>query len=478
MTQGRRAGSCLLLLGIIAVLLASVACASTETKIIRAGDWQYEALDRLAQAGLLNGYPKAALSTVTDHLNRYEAAALTLRAVEGLGKAYQQQGKALELAAALGEGEAGGPVDEPGTVAPTQEAPQLPEGLNGENLERVRKLVEEFHSELVTMEGRIDYIQSVLTETQERLTKVEAERKQHQIDGYLQLRFNDDRANSGQKDFLVRNARINLRGPLGERTIYRIEMQFDSKITGSGPGSKAQLRTAEIDYLTSAASRVRMGQMVLPWGYELEWPTQELWAGERAFFMDRLFPDQRDLGLDVNYQRSPKAPKLDLGSFNGTGIDQTDNNKRQNLLARVDVPVGEGSIALSGYSGANGAGKALTRQNRDAVSARYHWGDTQFLGEFVTGQDLGHDVRGWYGQLGHPVSKRTPNLLFAKYDTYDENRAAPNDLFKRWTFGYWYNLDKATRLTLAIECRDVGKKFTEFNTWNGNRGYVQLQVVF
>ena len=264
MTQGRRAGSCLLLLGIIAVLLASVACASTETKIIRAGDWQYEALDRLAQAGLLNGYPKAALSTVTDHLNRYEAAALTLRAVEGLGKAYQQQGKALELAAALGEGEAGGPVDEPGTVAPTQEAPQLPEGLNGENLERVRKLVEEFHSELVTMEGRIDYIQSVLTETQERLTKVEAERKQHQIDGYLQLRFNDDRANSGQKDFLVRNARINLRGPLGERTIYRIEMQFDSKITGSGPGSKAQLRTAEIDYLTSAASRVRMGQMVLP----------------------------------------------------------------------------------------------------------------------------------------------------------------------------------------------------------------------
>ncbi len=156
----------------------------------------------------------------------------------------------------------------------------------------------------------------------------------------------------------------------------------------------------------------------------------------------------------------------------------TDNNNHQNLMARVDFPLKSGSVALSGYTGTNNEGTARTRQDRNAVSARYHWGGTQFLGEFVTGNDKGRDVRGWYGQVGHPIAKKQPNLLFAKYDTYDENRAAPNDLFKRWSFGYWYNLDKATRLTFAFEKRDAEPKFSEFTKWDGNSAIVQLQVVY
>lgn len=271
---------------------------------------------------------------------------------------------------------------------------------------------------------------------------------------------------------------MNVGGPVSDRTSYRIEMQFDSKETGKGPGSKAQVRSAYIDYLTNPASRLRMGQQTLPWGYELEVPTPGLWSGERAFFMDRLFPDQRDLGLELNYQRSPRTPKFDLGAFNGTGIDQTDNNNHQNLLARVDFPVKSGSIALSSYTGTNGEGTARTRQDRDAVSAKYQFKDTQLMGEWVTGNDRGKDIRGWYAQIGHPITKKTTNLLFAKYDQYDENRAVGNDLFRRWSLGYWYQLDKATRLTLAFERRDVDRRFSEFTKWNGNASWLQLQVEF
>ncbi len=431
------------------------------------GDWQYRELDALSQAGLLSGHPRGPLSNWTDQLTRYEAAALALRAVEGLGRAYQEQGQALQQMAQSGPLPAG-----------AEGAAPVPAGATIEDVARVEKLIEEFRAELVAMGARVDDLATALKDVQTRLARVEAERKQHQISGYMQLRFRDDKATDGRKEFLVRTARVNVAGPVSDRTSYRIEMQFDSKETGKGPGSKAQLRSAYIDYQTSAASRLRMGQQTLPWGYELEEPTPDLWSGERAFFMDRLFPDQRDLGLALDYRRAPGAPKFDVGAFNGTGIDFTDNNDHQNLMARVDFPLKNGSAALSGYAGESRTGLTATRQDRSGVSARYQWGETQFMGEFVAGRDRGHDVRGWYGQLGRPITRAKPNLLFAKYDSYDENRDRPSDLFARWTLGYWYDVDKATRLTLAWELRHVQPEFSELTRWDANAAYLQLQVKY
>jgi hypothetical protein len=425
-------------------------------------DWQYRDLDALARAGLLSGHPQGPLSDWTDRLTRYEAAALTLRAVEGLGKAYQQQGEALQRVA----------------QAPAEGAPPPAGGATIEDVARVEKLIEEFRTELVTMGARVDDLATAIKDVQQRLAKVEAEQNQHKIDGYMQLRYRDDNATEGMREFQVRRVRVNLRGPVSERVSYRIEAQFDSKETGKGPGSKAQLRTATVDYRLGPASRFRMGQAILPWGYELEESVPNLWTGERSLWMDRLFPEQRDVGLLFNYRRSPKAPMLDLGIVNGTSIDAVDNNNKSSFLARVDFPLKDGSIAVSGYTGTNAAGAARARQDRNGVSARYHWGDTQFLGEFVAGNDKGKDVRGYYWQLGHPISSARPNLLFAKYDQYDENRAKADDLFKRWTLGYWYDLDKATRLTLAWELRRADPKFSEFTKWNENAAYAQLQVKF
>ena len=481
---------------LLAVLWTGVAWAGTQAQTLGPSDWQYKGLDSLSRAGLLNGHPKGPMADwAGERLSRFEAASLTLRAVEGLGKAYQQQGQALEQ---MARGESGGETTTqlrqqaaeatgrevagaspcPTTAGELAAAPSSPAGATMDDVARVEKLIEEFRTELVTMGARVDDLATAIKGVQTRLAKVEAERKQHQIDGYMQLRFQDDKATSGQRDFMVRTARVNVRGPVSDKVSYRIEMQFDSKETGMGPGSRAQLRTATIDYLANPVTRVRVGQMTLPWGYELEYPTPQLWSGERAFFMDRLFPDQRDLGLDVNYQRSPKAPKFDVGSFNGTGIDVTDNNHNQNFMGRVDVPFKNGSVALSGYTGTSGEGAARIRQDRDGIGAKYQYCDTQFMGEWVTGDDRGKEIRGWYAQVGHPVTNKASNLLFAKYDTYDENRAVGNDLFKRWSLGYWYQLDKATRLTFAYERRDVDKKFSDFGKWNGNAGWVQLQVEY
>ncbi|MGD0111491.1 MAG: hypothetical protein ABSD48_06475 [Armatimonadota bacterium] len=141
-------------------------------------------------------------------------------------------------------------------------------------------------------------------------------------------------------------------------------------------------------------------------------------------------------------------------------------------------PFTNGSVALSGYTGTSGVGAAQVRQDRDGIGAKYQYCGTQFMGEWVTGNDRGKEIDGWYGQLGHAIASKAPDLLFVKYDTFDENRAVSNDGFSRWTLGYWYQLDKATRLTFAYEIRNVDKSYSEYSKWNGNAGWIQLQVEF
>ena len=218
--------------------------------------------------------------------------------------------------------------------------------------------------------------------------------------------------------------------------------------------------------------------MTLPWGYELEVSTPDLWTGDRAFYMDRLFPDQRDHGVFAEVRPSLNAPLLDFGLFNGVGINTLDNNEQLNWLARAKWNVPYGTAALSAYTGTNGADPGRTDQNRYGVGTNLAFGPAQFTGEYVTGKDKGKDVNGWYAQLGYPLLADRKNLLFAKYDTYNENRDAANNLFKRWSLGYWYEFDKYMRLTFVWELRDVERSFSEYTKWNGNAEFMQLEVRF
>jgi len=460
-------------LGVWLIAAGLVACggAWAEGPVIARGDWQYRELDALAQAGLLSGHPKGPVDAwAGDPLTRFEAASLTLRAVEGLGKAYQEQGAALQQIATALTGEA---------------VPQPVAGASLEDVARVEKLIEEFRTELVTMGARVDDLQTAIKDVQSRLAKVEADQKKHKLGGYTQLRYRSDSATDGKKEFQMRRTRVTMSGPVSARTSYKVEFQLDAKdiYTAEGKtktsGSKVQLRTVQADYQASAFSRIRVGQAVLPWGYELEESVPNLWTGERALWMDRLFPDQRDIGIQWMYQKAPTAPKFDIAMVNGTGMNASDNNDDKNVLGRVDFRVPYGTVALSAYAGKDGTGSSKTDQDRYGISSRLALPTgTQFLGELVTGKDRGASIKGWYAQLGHPLTRKRPNLLFAKYDRFDEDTDAPDDLFKRWSFGYWYDLDDATRLTLVYENRDADPEFSELSKWDGNAYYLQLQVKY
>ncbi len=446
----------------LALMLLGTAAAWGEAASIGPKDWQYQELDALGQAGLLSGHPKGPIGDWTgDRLSRYEAAALTLRAVEGIGEAYQEQGEALHRIAQAEPPE--------GEAAPTP--------VTHLDLARVEKLIEEFRAELVTMGVRVDDLECAMKDVQKRLAKVEAEQKKHKLDGYFQVRYQDDDA-SDRNEFLVRRARFNIRGPVSDRWSYRIEFQLDAREEGRGPTSKTQLRTLYADY-EMERSVLRIGQAKVPWGYELLESVPNLWSAERSLFMDVLFPNQRDIGVQYAYTAGPNRPRLDVGIFNGTGINASDDNKRKNLMARVDVPVPNGSVAFSGYIGKRGEAEEATDQDRFGLSARFKWpGGAEFMGEAVSGKDRGADVGGWYAQLGHPITKNASNLLFAKYDQYDPDTDVTDNLFKRWTLGYWYQLNPATRLTLVHAIRKPEASFPQLAGWEGDRTYLQLQVKY
>jgi hypothetical protein len=481
-TPGRKGGwvwACLL------GLMVFAGAAWGASAYIQPGDWQYQALDSLSQAGLLVGHPKGPLSAWTDRLSRYEAASLTLRAVEGIGQAYQVQGARLRELAQMNEAaEAAEAQPEPPAAA--TEGP----ALRTEDLMTTQKLLEEFRTELVGMGERLDELNTSLKlvlgmveEVQKQVAAVAADQKKHKIDGYTQFRFANDDATNGHQGFNVRRTRVNLRGPVSPRISYRIEMQFDSSVSGQGPGSKAQLRTLGLDYKFTDQTFLRAGQVKLPFGYELEIPVASLWTGERSLVMDTLFPNQRDNGLYVERRAIPTAPLydsplLDFGLFNGTGINAFDNNDDINAVARANFLIPHGSAALSAYLGTNNPEPSQTEQNRYGFSTQFALGGTQFMGEYIAGQNLGANVFGWYAQVGHPLRKNCSDLIFAKYDMYDEDRAIPDDSFRRWSLGYWYDMNPASRLTFVYELRAVDEAFSQFNTWNGDAQYLQWQVKF
>lgn len=492
-------------LGVLVVCVALISSAAWGAgAYLQSGDWQYQELDQLARAGLLVGHPAAPLSTWTDRLSRYEAAALTLRAVEGVGQAYESQGAKLR---ALAQANEVAPASSGETApAPAEVTPPAP-SLRTEDLVRVEKLIQEFRTELVGMGEKLDELQASLRlvlgmvkDLQKQVDDIALDQKRHKIDGYMQVRYRDDNATdaSARREFLVRRVRVNLRGPLGPRTAYRVEMQFDSKesvksvnfttdkTTAGGTGSKAQLRTAYLDYLWPSGVRTRMGQAILPFGYELEESVPSLWTGERSLWMDRLLPDQRDIGLFLNYAMTPaynyrentRSPIFDLAFVNGPSINVTDNNDHTNVVGRVMVNIPNGTVALSGYSGRDKEGASSVRQDRYGLGTQFTLRSFLFQGEAVTGHDRGKDVEGWYAQLGHPILKSRPNLLFAKWDVYDEDQDLANDIFRRLSLGYWYDFDKFNRLTLVWEARDAQPSFTEYSKWNGNATYLQWQGKF
>jgi len=434
------------------------------------GHWAYADVDELCARGLIEGYPAGKFEGARP-VTRYEMASLVVRAVRAIAQAMREQGERLQQAVAQ---------EAPAPALPQAVPIAGPKVVRPEDIARVEKLIAEFRTELVTMGVRVDDLarqvadlRAGLKAVDQRVSGLETEVRKHHLSGTLQLRYTQDRAKDPSSEFAIRRARLGLSGPASPRTDYTLLLQLESKLSGGGPGSKLQLRDA---YLTRHMGRaaLRVGQTKLPFGYELEMSDAALLAGERALVMDQLFPDQRDIGVVGDWERAGR--RLDLAVVNGSGINAADENNHKDVVARVGVPVSGGSVAASFYDGRAGRGDT-TVKSRAGLGADLTFKRTNLRAEYLRGRNLGKPVSGWYGEVSQRLRK-TPGTFFVKYDVFDEDRVAPGDRFRRATFGYAHDLDAATRLSLVFEHRRPERRFSLFDTFHGDVGFAQLQVVY
>lgn len=432
---------------------------------ITQNDWVYKALDSWAQRGLLAGYPEQRLSTPPS-LTRFETASLVVRAAEGIGREFERNGQAITQLAT------------PATTsteipAPTQEQIQAAErgpGIHPEDIAMLEKLVAEFRIELAGMGTQVDDLMKLLADTRQRLSVIENDQKRHQISGYLQVRFSDDHAKSNST-FSIRRARLSTSGQLSPKASYKIQLQIEGD-----NGKSVAIRDAYIDLVTGLYSRLRSGQAVIPVGYELTESDPDRIELERSFAMDRLFPDQRDIGIQWRYQQATTAPAYEVALVNGSGVNTTDTNDRKDIIGSVHIPFTWGNASLALYSGKAGTNADGAAKDRLTAGVDVNGKPTGLRVEYVVGKDHGADVEGWYARLSQRMTRT--GTAYVKYDTYDENTDRSSDLFRRWTVGWSEQLDSNIRLTLQWEARRIGSDFSDIDDFRGNTTLLQLQAKF
>lgn len=464
----RAFGPCLVPAAVLLLSLSAVASPDPPSLPPRGPDWAHDAVDKLCRRGLLAGYERGPFPGPRD-LTRPEGASLTLRAAEGVAQLLRESGQ--RLSAAL----------ESGAAAPAPGADgQQPAGLSPEDLAAVRRLIAEFAPELDKLGASVANLEQAVADLQTRLKAVEASAKAHRVYGYLQLRFDHDEATKGRTEFLLRRARVNVAGPIADRTSYRIEFQLDAReeksvVPDAARGSKIQVRSAYVDQKLGTG-RLRVGQAKIPFGYEVLESVPDLWTGERSVVMDALIPDQRDIG--VQYRLTDRSERLafDLGVFNGTGINRVDDNDAKDFAGRLEYDFGPASGAVSYYGGTEGDNPS-SKGDRLGLGARGAIGDFEGMGEYVVGNEDASDVAGWYAQAGWHVP-RVPGLLFVKHDEYDPDTDAPDTTFRCTAIGYRHDLNEQTQLSLVYEVRDADAGYPKFDSANGDHLFLQMQSEF
>jgi len=330
-------------------------------------------------------------------------------------------------------------------------------------------------------------LQRQITELREKLEKLEsrleatsgqqkkaATGEKIQFSGYIQARYTDKEGSAG--NFNVARSRLKMKGHITERSTFTLQIDARSK------DGKVDLRDAYVDrWLGSEKGRyIRVGQTKVPILYEVLESSSVRLSPERTAIARAMFPGERDVGLLMHCAR-PGKPTFDLGLVNGQGRNKSDANNHKDIFARVLLSVGNGTASVGYYDGEFTSGAVTTDKTRFVIGTEHTLGKVGFRAEYVSGENLGSDIAGWYAQAAVPV-KQGVNTLFVRYDVYDEDRDAANRTFKRATFGLEHRLDAKSRLTFAFESRSADAGFTNVasdgEAVDGNAVTLQYQVKY
>jgi phosphate-selective porin O/P len=451
---------------------------------VSAKDWSYQAVEDLANRGLVHGY-KDAKFLQGRKLSRFELASLVKRVIDNVMEVpVPTSDKPLVpetpgTAAARGQGREQPPLGRPLSIGSLARTTAFTEG----DLGTIRRLSDEFSVELAVMgvnmqgvmerledlSGRIESIESSLRDPEGPLQTVisnVARIDKIRFSGYIQARYqtyeNTSEANTpartpptssgadgrGPRDphppatgtFAVRRARF----VVAARPTDKIGARLQVDAAAGSIRNEVELRDAWIDYFftgnPATGHTMTFGQMKVPFGFEVVQSSGVRETPERARIARFFFPDERDRGVKLASSTGNKYfyevglyNGIQLGSRTFTSGDDNNNDKdvagriRTTLFKRLDVGVSGywgTTLRTAAFPGESGIDAANPREERKWVAgADAQWfvlDGTVVRGEFMIGETLGTDVSGYILQLIHNLG--TKNQLVAKYDWFGTDK--------------------------------------------------------
>lgn len=346
------------------------------------------------------------------------------------------------------------------------------------------------------LEGMTEQLQALQTDT-DRL-------KKFKFSGYIQARWETAETSS---DTVKVDKSPAVLTPANTERFYirrgRLKMTYDSSpfsqaVVYIDGGQDRTIRLLEayvtlIDPWTPLHShQLTIGQMNVPFGYEVERSSSVRELPERSRAENVLFPGERDRGIKLVNGWTPRFETV-LGFFNGGGVSHpdypnADPSSSKDFVGRARYSQGVFDIALSAYLGENVTAltgpDVETDKSRLGVDAQCFYelptlGGGSLRGEFYSGDNLNADsvkalvsaattanpvtllrpgadpahlatrFVGWYAMWVQSLGEQFQLAL--RYDAYDPNEDLDHDQYTRVSVGLNWFYDGFTRITVAYD---------------------------
>jgi hypothetical protein len=155
---------------------------------------------------------------------------------------------------------------------------------------------------------------------------------------FVQSRYHANPIDGASADDVTRNLGLNrMELRWGGRVADKIGMGYELQYHPAPDGAPEELvNDAYVEYYTSDAVTLRVGQFVKPFGFDIQHSTSARESPERGVFAGYFFPGQRDRGvmLAADLDRVASGLSLRAGVFNGNRVFN-DNNRELNYNLRI-----------------------------------------------------------------------------------------------------------------------------------------------
>lgn len=309
--------------------------------------------------------------------------------------------------------------------------------------------------------------------------------------GFLQTQYDYNFLDEPESNFGFNRARIGVQGAIPYDFSYYVLLET-SPFKKDGP--KAYLLDAFVTYNRFSFAKVSVGSFKNPFGLELNTPCNALHTINRSKVVNELTAPDRDMGLMLLGGSDTTLIRYAISVMNGTGLLVQDIDTYKDVIGRLLIQPTDwmhvGGSFKTGKS-ANITDPTLGDNTTSRFGAELEVDIANFLvqGEYIYGKDDGtYTVGGGCGgdpEIVQGSVKRSGMFITAlyrtpwnlepviKYENYNSDLDAGNNLEQITTFGFNYFFNDWTRLQVNYEYAAEQSKEIK-----NDRFMVQLQVKF